>query len=114
LSLLIKKTFWPAAIVVGFLVFLGAAGQGFSLRQAEAGTTEAICGPEVIQEDVVTWYIAVFSDLSGEDEATWDLMTGPVTRTSPATLAKTSAMSMVSRPISSQILTCSKSGRGTI
>jgi hypothetical protein len=57
LSSLVRKTFWPGAIAIGFLVFLGAIGYGprssaqvFTDNGPYLGDLCAIYGPEVITE----------------------------------------------------------------
>jgi hypothetical protein len=73
LSSLVRKTFWPGAIAIGFLVFLGAIGYGprsnaqvFSDDVFE-GDLCAIYGPEVITEDEDARYLYV-AVVHGEDD----------------------------------------------
>ena len=56
----IRKAFWPAAIALGFLVFLGAVGNGNTLRTASAdeGDICEIEGPEIIAEGKTYFFIA--------------------------------------------------------
>jgi hypothetical protein len=58
---LIRKVFWPTAIALGVLVFLGAIGSGNALKSASAdddGTICAIEGPSVIAEGGTYLYVA--------------------------------------------------------
>jgi hypothetical protein len=56
LSSLVRKTFWPGAIAIGFLVFLGAIGYGprssaqVFTDDLQPGDLCAIYGPEIITE----------------------------------------------------------------
>jgi hypothetical protein len=57
---LIRKVFWPSAIALGVLVFLGAIGSGNVVRTASAdeGDICEIVGPEVILEGETYLYVA--------------------------------------------------------
>jgi hypothetical protein len=70
----IRKVFGPAAIALGFLVFLGAVGTGVQTVSAAAGDFCEITGPEVIQEGRTYVYAARLEDNTGRvDEVDVDL-----------------------------------------
>jgi hypothetical protein len=54
---LIRKVFWPTAVALGLLVFIGAVATPRS-AYAEAEVT-AICGPDIISEDETALYVAL-------------------------------------------------------
>jgi hypothetical protein len=68
LSSLVRKTFWPGAIAIGFLVFLGAIGLGRTTNAQVfsddifPGDLCAIYGPEIITEDGTYLYVGVIAD----------------------------------------------------
>jgi hypothetical protein len=66
----IRKVFWPAAIALGFLVFLGAAGNGSALKTASAaaGNLCALTGPTVIGEGQTYLYVGWIEDDADNDE----------------------------------------------
>ena len=57
---LTRRLFWPAALALGFLVFLAAAGAGNVVKpvSADEGDLCKIAGPEVITEGKTYLYIA--------------------------------------------------------
>jgi hypothetical protein len=77
---LIRKVIWPAAIALGFLVFLGAIGSGNVVRTASADDEGDICeivGPEIIAEDETYIYIAyIDADDSNEYTVSIDNISG--------------------------------------
>ena len=56
----IRKVFWPAAIALGFLVFLGAIGSGSALKSVSAddGDLCLIEGPAVMGEGETKFFVA--------------------------------------------------------
>lgn len=56
---LIRKVFWPTAIAIGFLVFLGAIGSGSALKSVSAddGDLCKIEGPAVMGEGQTAFFI---------------------------------------------------------
>lgn len=57
----IRKVFWPTAIALGFLVFLGAIGSGNALKSVSADEEGDICkieGPAVLGEGQTAFYVA--------------------------------------------------------
>lgn len=56
----IRKVFWPSAVALGFLVFLGAIGSGNALKSvsADEGDICKIEGPAVLGEGQTAFYVA--------------------------------------------------------
>jgi hypothetical protein len=67
---LIRKVFWPAAVALGFLAFLGATGSSDVVRTASAaeGKICQISGPTVIGEGNTYLYVAWIEDQADDDE----------------------------------------------
>jgi hypothetical protein len=68
---LIRKVFWPTAIALGVLVFLGAIGSGNALKSASADDDGEICaieGPSVILEGHTYLYVGW---LDAESDSEW-------------------------------------------
>jgi hypothetical protein len=66
---LIRKVFWPAAIALGLLVFLGAIGQSGIVRTASAddGDYCKILGPSTIQVGGHYLYVGVLDKETGDN-----------------------------------------------
>lgn len=63
---LLRKALLPTAVALGFLVFLGAIGQGNVIKTASADPeTIGICGPETIEEDEVALYVLLVESYEG-------------------------------------------------
>jgi hypothetical protein len=66
---LIRKVFWPAAIALGLLVFLGAIGQSGIVRTASAddGDYCKIMGPSTIQVGGHYLYVGILDKETGDN-----------------------------------------------
>jgi hypothetical protein len=73
----IRKMLWPSAIALGFLVFLGAVGQGNVIKTASAdqgdicailSTANAVDGEFILSEDETILVVAIVENESFDDD----------------------------------------------